>query len=243
MKKPRLQVKIRDKTGKEYARKLRAQGSIPAILYGPHLEEAIPLEIDMSQLRSFLSTLREGERIITLEIVNREKDNKKEAIIKDTQYSWLKNGLLHIDFYEVKRGEKISTEVPLHLSGEAPGVKKGGVVEQLLREIEIECLPENIPPHIDIDVTSLDIGDSLRVKDLKLPPEIRVLTNPEEIVVSILSPISEEELEKLEEEKGVVAEEVEVVKKEKKEEIEEKGKEVEDRTAKKESPGSKKKEE
>jgi len=222
MERPELKVKIRDKTGKGYARKLRKKGFIPAVLYGPHLKEGIPLEVEVSNLRSLLSALSEGERIITLELVNKEKDNKKEVIIKDAQQSWLKGGLLHLDFYEIKRGEKISTEVPLRLVGEAPGAKKGGVVEQLVREIEIECLPENIPPHIDIDLKDLDIGDSLRVKDLKLPPNIKVFTNPEEIVVSILSPISEEELEKLEEEKGVVIEEVEVVRKEKKEEVEEK---------------------
>jgi len=222
MERPELKVKIRDKTGKGYARKLRKKGFIPAVLYGPHLKEGIPLEVEVSNLRSLLSALSEGERIITLELVNKEKDNKKEVIIKDAQQSWLKGRLLHLDFYEIKRGEKISTEVPLRLVGEAPGAKKGGVVEQLVREIEIECLPENIPPHIDIDLKDLNIGDSLRVKDLKLPPNIKVLTNPEEIVVSILSPISEEELEKLEEEKGVVIEEVEVVRKEKKEEVEEK---------------------
>ena len=226
MEKPELKVKIRDKTGKGYVKRLRKKGFIPAVLYGPHLKEAIPIEIEVSKLRDLLSTLSEGEKIITLELVNKDKDNKKEVIIKDAQHSWLKGELLHIDFYEIKRGEKISTEVPLHLAGEAPGAKKGGVVEQLVRQIEIECLPENIPPHIDIDLKDLDIGDSLRVKDLKLPPTVKVLTNPEEIVVSILSPISEEELEKLEEEKGVIAEEVEVVKREKKEEVEEKKEEL-----------------
>jgi large subunit ribosomal protein L25 len=222
MEKLELKVKVRDKTGKGYARRLREKGFVPAVLYGPHLKEAVPIEVEISKLRGLLSTLSEGEKIITLELVNKDKDNKKEVIIKDAQQNWLKGELLHIDFYEIKRGEKISTEVPLRLAGEAPGVKKGGVVEQLVRQIEIECLPENIPPHIDIDLKDLDIGDSLRVKDLKLPPTVKVLTNPEEIVVSILSPISEEELEKLEEEKGVVAEEVEVVRKEKKEEVEEK---------------------
>jgi len=221
MERPTLKVKIRAKTGKSYTSKIRKKGLIPAVLYGPHLKESIPLEIDKFEVHSLMSTISEGERIITLEIVNQDKDNKREVILKDVQHSWIKGGLQHLDFYEVTRGEKISTEVPLRLVGEAPGVKKGGVIEQLVREIEIECLPENIPPHIDVDIKELDIGDSLRIKDLKLPPGVRTLTNPEEIVVSVLSPISEEELEKLEEEKGVVAEEVEVVKKERKEEKEE----------------------
>jgi len=226
MARPELPVKIRNKTGKGYAKKLRRKGFIPAVLYGSHLKGGIPLEIEVSKLRELLSTLAEGERIITLKFLNKKKDNEKEAIIKDSQFSWLKGELLHVDFYEIKRGEKISTEVPLRLVGEAPGAKKGGIVEQMVREIEIECLPENIPPHIDVDLKELDIGDSLHVKDLKLPPGIKVLTHPEEVIVTILSPVSEEELEKLEEEKGVVSEEVEVVKKEKKEEVEEKREEA-----------------
>lgn len=220
MEKPTLKVKIRDKTGKSYVRKIRKKGLVPAVLYGPHLEKSIPLEIDISDIHSLMSTLSGGERIITLEIVNQNENNKREVILKDVQHSWIKGGLQHLDFYEITRGEKISTEVPLRLVGEAPGVKKGGVIEQLVREVEIECLPENIPPHIDVDIKNLEMGDSLRIKDLNIPPGIKMLTNPEEVVVSILSPISEEEIEKLEEEKGVVAEEVEVVRKEKKEEEE-----------------------
>ncbi len=221
---PKLKVRIREKTGKGYAKKLRRKGFIPAVLYGPHLEESIPLEIELSEFKDLFSKLSEGGKVITLEIVNADENKEREVILKDVQRSWLKGGLQHVDFYEITRGEKISTTVPLRLVGEAKGAKKGGVVEQLVREIEIECTPEKIPPHIDIPLDDLDIGDSLRVKDLQVPPDIKVVTHPDEVIVSILSPVSEEEIEKLEEEKVMETQEVEVVRKEKKKEEEEEAK-------------------
>lgn len=221
MGKPALKVKIREKIGKGHARRLRKKGLMPAILYGPHLEESIPLKINVSELNSFLSSLSEEDRIFTLQFADEDKEDKREVIIKDTQYNWMRGKLEHIDFYEITRGEAISTKIPLSLMGDSPGAEKGGVVEQVIREVEVECLPENIPPHIDVNLEELEIGDSLRIKDLQIPPGVKILASPEEVVVSILSPISEEELEKLEEEKGVEAEEVEVIEKERKEEVEE----------------------
>lgn len=216
----KLKVKVRDKRGKGYAKKLRKAGSIPAVLYGPHMEESIPLEVEIRELKSFISTRSEGEQVIALELTNAKEEKEKEAIIKDVQRSLLKGEIQHLDFYEITRGEKISTTVPLNLVGESKGAEAGGVVEQVVRELEIECTPENIPPHIDVPLEELDIGDLLRVKDLGIPPNVKVLTNPEEVVVSVLSPVDEEELERLEEERAVETEEVEVIGKGKEEEEE-----------------------
>ncbi len=231
MKKPVLKVKIRNEVGKGYARRLRRKGFVPVILYGPHLENSVPLEVELLELRSFLSSFSGESKIITLQFTDENKNDEREVIIKDRQYNWIKGKLEHLDFYEITRGEIISTKVSLHLVGESAGVKKGGVIEQMVREIEVECLPKDIPPHIDVDLTELEIGDSLRVKDIQSFPGVKILTNVEEVFVSILSPISEEELEKLEEEIGVVAEEVEVIEKERKEEV---GEEEEEPTKKEE---------
>ena len=217
MEKPVLKVKIRNKVGKGHARRLRKKGFIPVILYGPHLKSSVPLEVELLELRNFLSSLSEKSKIIALQFA--DENDKREVIIKDTQYNWVKGKLEHLDFYEITRGEKISTKVSLHLVGESAGVKKGGVIEQMVREVEVECLPKDIPSHIDVDLKELEIGDSLRVKDIQLPSGVKILTNAEEVFVSILSPISEEELKRLEEEIGVVAEEVEVIEKERKEEV------------------------
>ena len=213
-----LKVRLREEIGKGRVRRLRKRGIVPAILYGPHLKTGIPLEIGMIDLRKLISSLSGEERIITLQFTEENEVDSKEVIIKDTQYNWLKGEMNHLDFYEITRGEKISTRVPVRLVGESAGIKKGGVTEQMVREVEVECLPENIPAHIDVDIKELDIGDSVRVKGLQVSPTVKILTNPEEIVISILSPISEEELQKLEEEGAVEAEEVEVIEKERKEE-------------------------
>jgi len=219
MEKNILNVKVRDKTGKEYARKLRKRKILPAVLYGPHIKKNLLLEIEMSELKTFFSLASGKQKIITLNLVNESKNKQREVIVKEFQENRLKEGLQHIDFYEITKGEKVTTVVPLSFVGKAQGEKLGGIVEHLLREIEIECLPKDIPEAIEVDITPLMIGDSFYVKDLKLPPNIKVITYPDENVVSLISPVSEEELEKLEEERKVAAEEVELIgKKEVKEE-------------------------
>ncbi len=215
-----LKVEVREKKGKSYARKLRNQGKLPAILYGAHLKENILLELDLVQVRRFFSGSARGDTgIIRLELVGQKENREREVIIRDIQYNWLKEGIEHIDFYEVTRGEKVSTTVPLHLVGKAAGAKEGGVVEQWVREVEIECLPRSIPSHLELKIDSLGIGDSLLVKDIEISPEVKVITNSQERVVSIIAPVSEEELEKAE--VAVTPEEVEVVGKEEKIEEEE----------------------
>ncbi len=231
MEKIRLKVKLRDKTGKEYARKLRKKEILPAVLYGPHLKKSLSLEVELKDLRSFLSHFHEKEKIITLDIVDQKVNKKREVIIKEVQRNWVSGSLQHIDFYEITRGEKITTMVPLSFVGKAQGEKLEGIVEHLVREVEVECLPRNLPSAIEVDVTSLDTGDFLEVKDLIVPSEVKVITHPQEVVVSVVFPMRKEEEEKVEEEE--IAEEVEVVgKKEKKaEEVpgkEEKEKKVEE---------------
>ncbi len=215
MEKSVLEVKVRDKTGKGYARKLRKEGYSPAILYGPHLKKNLSLEVNAKDLRSLIHSLLGGERVITLKLTNQTVNKEREVIIKDIQPNLLKGEIQHVDFYEITRGEKISTLIPLLFIGEEQIVKKGGVVEHFTREVEIECFPKDMPPHIEVDLTSLNIKDSIRTKDLNLPTRVKLITNPEEIVISVVSSISEKELEKLEEEEKA-PEEVEVVSKERK---------------------------
>jgi len=217
-----LKVEIREKKGKSYTHKLRSQGKLPAILYGAHLKKNILLEIDLVQVRRFFSGSARGDTgIIKLELVGQKENREREVIIKEVQHNWLKEGIEHIDFYEVTRGEKVSTTVPLHLVGKAVGAKEGGVVEQWVREIEIECLPKNIPSRLEIKIDSLEIGDFLLVKDIEISPEVKVITNSQERVVSVIAPVSEEELERAE--VAATPEEVEVVGKEEKAEEESSG--------------------
>ncbi len=218
MEKRKLKVKLRDRTGKEYVKKLRKDGVLPAVLYGPHLKKSLPLEVDMKELRSFLSQ-SDKAKIITLEITDQKTDKQHNVIIKDSQRDLIKGDLQHLDFYAVTRGETVTTTVPISFVGKSQGEKIGGIVEHLVRELEIECLPKDLPSIIEVDITPLGLGDSLSVGDVKVPSGIKVLTHPQEVVVSVVLPAKEEV--KVEEKEAV--EEVEVVGKEK--EIEETEKE------------------
>jgi len=218
MEKRKLKVKLRDRTGKEYVKKLRKDGVLPAVLYGPHLKKSLPLEVDMKELRSFLSQ-SDKAKIITLEITDQKTDKQHNVIIKDSQRDLIKGDLQHLDFYAVTRGETVTTTVPISFVGKSQGEKIGGIVEHLVRELDLECLPKDLPSIIEVDVTPLGLGDSLSVGDVKVPSGIKVLTHPQEVVVSVVLPAKEEV--KVEEKEAV--EEVEVVGKEK--EIEETEKE------------------
>jgi len=212
MEKRKLKVKLRDRTGKEYVKKLRKNGVLPAVLYGPHLKKSLPLQIDIKELRSFLSQ-SDKAKIITLEITDQKTDKQHNVIIKDSQRDLIKGDLQHLDFYAVTRGETVTTTVPISFVGKSQGEKIGGIVEHLVRELDLECLPKDLPSIIEVDITSLGLGDSLSVGDIKVPSGIKVLTHPQELVVSVVSPVKEEEV-KVEEKEA--AEEVEVVGKEKK---------------------------
>lgn len=218
MEKRKLKVKLRDRTGKEYVKKLRKDGVLPAVLYGPHLKKSLPLEVDMKELRSFLSQ-SDKAKIITLEITDQKTDKQHDVIIKDSQWDLIKGDLQHLDFYAVTRGETVTTTVPISFVGKSQGEKIGGIVEHLVRELDLECLPKDLPSIIEVDITPLGLGDSLSVGDVKVPSGIKVLTHPQEVVVSVVLPLKEEV--KVEEKEAV--EEVEVVGKE--EEIEETEKE------------------
>ena len=228
MKRLTLKVKLREKTGKGYARKLRREGMIPAILYGSHLKESVSLELEKKELKDIMSHRSPHEQILNLDIVNQKANRKREVIVKSAQRNWLRGGIQHIDFLEITRGEKLTTTVSFSFVGKTQGEKIGGIVEHLVREVEVECLPRDIPAVIEVDVSSLDIGDSLKVKDVKVPPQVKVLTHLEETVVAVVAPAPEEEaVAEEEKEEGVPAEEVELV-------DEQKEKEEED-TEKKES--------
>lgn len=215
MEKVRLEAKLRNKTGKEYVRKLRKKEILPAVLYGPHLKKSLSLEIELKDLRSFFSHFYKKGKIIALEIVDQKVNEPREVIIKEIQRNWVSGSLQHIDFYEITRGEKVTTVVPLSFVGKAQGEKSGGIVEHLVREVEVECFPRDLPSAIEVDITSLNTGDFLEVKDLTLSSGVKVITHPQEVVVSVVSPMRKEEEEKVEEEE--IAEEVEVVGKKEKE--------------------------
>ncbi|MBU4477725.1 MAG: 50S ribosomal protein L25 [Candidatus Omnitrophica bacterium] len=211
-----LNAQIRKESGKSIAGKLRRRGLIPAVIYGKN-EEPMAIATDRREIVKLLR--KQGENVII--DLNVQKDANTVAttvIIKDIQYNILKEEISHIDFQHVKLTEKIRVYVPLTTKGgaAAPGVKEGGVLEHILREIEIEALPTNIPKEIVIDVSGLKIGDAVHVADLKVGEGIEIITDVSQIAVLVKFTAEEkvETVEKTEEETI----EPEVIKKKKAEE-------------------------
>jgi large subunit ribosomal protein L25 len=180
----------REKTGKEICKKLRKQGLIPAIVYGPHFQP-LPIAVKSSELESALIK-HKGETILfNLQLANGEP-SKIQAILKDYQTHPVTDKIIHIDFLAIHEKETITIDVPLEFIGKPVGISKGGILEILLHELTIECLPSEIPDKITVDISNLDIGDVLHVKDIKVPKGIKVVDNPEETVATILTEAKEE---------------------------------------------------
>jgi len=214
-----LNAKPREKTGTSAVKKLRSKGLVPAVVYA---REHTPLHITIDR-REFVKLLhKEGENaIIDLNVGTESKQKKKTVIIKDIQYDTIKEGIFHIDFQQIKLTEKIRVYVPIVTKGDAdaPGVKEGGILEHILREVEVECLPTNIPKEILIDVSNLQVGEPVCVKDLNVDPGLTLITDKEQVAVMVKF----EAEEKAEEEKPETEEETaepEVIKKGKPEEAE-----------------------
>jgi large subunit ribosomal protein L25 len=183
--------------GKGASRRARAGGRVPAILYGRGMEP-VPLEVDR---REFVAALRTDAGMNVL--LDIEVDGKQTlALTRELQRDPVRGTLLHADFVQVSRREAIEVEVPVHVVGEAPGAKEGGVLEHPLWTVHVRCLPTEVPESIDADVSGLGIGDSLRVADLSTG-NFEILDDPETVVAAVAQPISEEELEALEADAGI----------------------------------------
>ncbi|MGB9812911.1 MAG: 50S ribosomal protein L25/general stress protein Ctc [Thermovenabulum sp.] len=196
-----LKAAERKLEGKGALKALRRAKKIPAVLYGKNMENKY-LAVDELE---FLKAIKgHGESVLIDLILNNEKHT---VIIKEIQKDYLNNVINHIDFYRVSMTDKIEVDVPIVLKGEPEGVKMGGVLQHQLDELTIEALPQDIPEHIEVDISHLKIGDVLTVKEIKLSDKITVLDDPDEIVVAVLAPTIEEEegAEAAEEEPEVIA--------------------------------------
>lgn len=187
-----LFVKRREGVGKTAARKIRKEGAIPAILYGKGTEP-IPIAVNLVDVKKALSTEAGENTLLEIHIRQNGDEITKLALLRDIQFDYLTSKPIHFDFQEVLMKEKLTVKVPVRITGKAEGVKEGGILEEILREIEIECLPTDIPNFIEVDVSKLGIGDSIHVRDLTISEKVTVLHDPDETVVTILSPTVEAE--------------------------------------------------
>lgn len=192
MERPVLRAEIREGIGKEKAKKLRAKGLVPAIFYGPRAE-AIPLVVDPKDLAKTLQTEAGENVLIELDIRKGDQSDRKVVMMKDIQIDPLQRTTLHTDFYEVTMDEVIIVEVPIHLVGKPEGTKMGGILEQIRRAIEIQCLPGDIPKSIDIDVASLKIGDSIHVQDIQVE-KAKIISDTNFTIATVVPPVAEEKV-------------------------------------------------
>lgn len=197
MKQVTLSAIKREKTGKEISKKLRKQGLIPAIVYGPRFQP-LPIAVKFNELESILIKHKGETLLFNLELTDGEP-SKIQAILKDYQIHPLTDKIIHIDFLAIHEEETITLDIPLEFLGKPVGISKGGVLEILLHELTIECLPSNIPDKIYVDISNLDVGDVLHVKDIKVPEGFKVINDPEETVLTIVAEAGEGTEEETEE--------------------------------------------
>ena len=202
-----LAIEIREPKGKGAARKLRAVGRVPGVYYGSGDSRSI--SFDPSALERVISSSSAGMNTL-IGLVGATEIEGRQVLVKDLQRDPVLGNLLHADLYAVDLSKKVTVSVPVRLLGIPMGVQLGnGILDHALREVELECLPTSIPEDIEIDVSELDLGHSLHVRDLSLPADVILLSDSDLSVVSVVAPKVEEEpvVEELEEgEEGVEGE-------------------------------------
>jgi large subunit ribosomal protein L25 len=179
-----LSLAIREETGKKWARRMRRTGQIPGIFYS-HGESNVTVSVDEKALRSVLLSKA------NLVDLNFSGGRNEKCVIREVQWDPLTSRPLHVDLMGIKLTEKITIKVPVRLIGSPAGVKEGGTLQTMLRELEVECLPLDIPEDVPIDVNPLKIFDSVHVSDITLE-KVRILNDPEQVIVTVLPPRLEE---------------------------------------------------
>lgn len=179
-----LKASIREERGKGPARRLRAAGRVPAVVYG-HGDATRELSVNAHELERLFAHITVENTLINLEI---EDQPAVPVLVREVQAHPFRPELIHVDFYQVHAGERISVEVPIRLVGTPTGVRMGGILDQMLHDLEIRCLPDQIPEAIEVDVAGLAIGESLHVRDLALPPGVAPEIDGERTVCSVVAP-------------------------------------------------------
>lgn len=192
-----IKAKKRTESGSRYNRRLRRSGEVPGVYY-IHGEAPVALTFDHHDLNLFL---HQSHALVDLRVEGDRATRK--CVIKDIQYHPVTEDILHVDLMGVKMGEKFTVSVPVHLVGEPIGLKAGGILEAPVRELDIECMPEHLPEQLEVDISNLNVGDSISVEDLKFD-HITILNDPHEVIVLVDVPrvVEEKAVVELSEEPG-----------------------------------------
>ncbi len=190
----KLTAQRRTQVGRNAIKKIKADGMVPGVIYGS-AQEPVNLQINGRELLNVLSRASGENILVEFEILDGGEKQNALAMIQEVQHHPLQREILHVDFHAVSANETVSAEVPIETVGEAVGVKvHGGLLEHILRYLEVECLPADLPQVIEVDVTNLDVGQSLHVRELKLPPGVEAITDAEQTVVAVVESRVEEEV-------------------------------------------------
>lgn len=186
-----ITVERRTERRKGAARRMRASGRVPAIVYGPK-RQALAVSISALEFSRKLAHL-EGTHLVRLVSTGNDPElHDRVVLLREAQEHPVSGALLHADFYEVDLTTRIEVTVPLHFVGRAAGVVTGGILQPVMRELPAECLPTEIPEYLEVDVTPLGIHDAFHVRDLKLPEGLRAKADPGQTVVTVVAPTMEE---------------------------------------------------
>lgn len=194
-----LNTTIRTETGKGPARKLRSEGKLPAIFYGPKANPII-LSIDYVQLKKMIKGKSAENIIFDLRIDSGEKGQSKKVMIKEIQRDPVTRDYLHVDLYEIAMEKEIEINIPVYLINTPIGVSKGGILEHPRRELRVLCMPKDLVEKIDIDVSGLDIGQSLHIGDISFPPGLKSTEDASLTIITVVAPITAAEEEEVGEE-------------------------------------------
>jgi large subunit ribosomal protein L25 len=209
MDKVNIVVQPRDVTGTRAAKRLRRSGLIPGVLYG-HGKDAVLIAIDPHVLRQALSTGAGMHAVLDVTLEGQKRGHK--AIVKELELDRVKQHVIHVDLQEIRLDETIESMVTVRFEGEAKGVKMGGILDESVREVTVKGVVTDIPEHIVLDISELELGDTATVADLQLPEGVEVLEDLDEVLCSVLSPRkAEAALEEIEEAAAAAAPEPEVV--------------------------------
>ena len=184
-----LEVSRRERSGKEYAKKLRQDGKIPAVVYGGH-KEPVAITVERKAVSDLIQKSDHGIRSIFL-LKMSGTDQQRHAMIKDMQMDPISRRMTHIDFVRVVMDEVVRVTVPVNIIGNSIGVKEGGILDWQIRELHVECLPNAIPDKIDVDITNLGGHEQVRVSDLQLPDGVKVSEDLHRVVIGVTSPRAE----------------------------------------------------
>jgi len=187
----KLNVSKREGVGSSNSRRLRFTGVIPCIIYGK-AKEPMPVSATIKDIHGIKGVTLSENTLLDLTVKSGTEELHKTVIIKEIQKDAIKGDLMHIDFNEISLKERLKTKVPLDLKGDPVGVTLGGVLDQLMHELEIECLPTDIPERITVDVSGIELGHALFVKNIAISEKITILSNPELPVASVALPKEEE---------------------------------------------------